>query len=69
MTGKPAIILTTLGIVVIFGMEILRSVVHRRREQTQGIGGTQDIAMWGTFLSLAFFISAGICGLLWIFKH
>jgi hypothetical protein len=70
MTGKPAIILTALGIAVIIGMEILRSVVHRRREQTQGIGGTQDIAMGGgTFLSLAFFIGAGICGLLWIFKH
>ena len=69
MTGRPAIILTALGVAAIIGMEILRSVVHRRRERTQGIGGTQDIAMWGTFLGLAFFIGAGICLLLWKLKH
>ena len=62
-------ILTALGIVVIVGMEVLRPIVHRRRERTQGIGGTQDIAMWGTFLALAFFIGAGICLLLWKLKH
>ncbi len=62
-------ILTALGIAVILGMEILRPIVHRRRERTQGIGGTQDIAMWGTFLALAFFIGAGICLLLWKLKH
>jgi hypothetical protein len=69
MTGTPSMILTALGIAVILGMEILRPIVHRRRERTQGIGGTQDIAMWGTFLALAFFIGAGICLLLWKLKH
>jgi hypothetical protein len=33
-------------------IEILRSVVHTRRERQFGIGGTQDIAMWGTFAML-----------------
>jgi hypothetical protein len=69
MTGKPAIIFTALGIAAIVGTEVLRSFVHRRRERTQGIGGTQDIAMWGLFLSIALFIGAGICGLLWRLKH
>jgi hypothetical protein len=69
MTGTPSMILTALGIAVVVGMEVLRPIVHRRRERTQGIGGTQDIAMWGTFLALALFIGAGICLLLWKLKH
>ena len=32
--------------------EVLRSVVHAKRKGKDGLGGTQDIAMWGTFLSL-----------------
>jgi hypothetical protein len=58
-------ILIAMGITTIIGTEILRSIVHRRRERLYGIGGTQDIAMWGTFIGLACFIGAGICGLLW----
>ena len=69
MTGKLAIILAALGMAAIIGTEVLRSVIHRKREQAQGIGGTQDIAMWGTFVGLALFVGAGICELLWKFKR
>ena len=69
MSYTAAIILTVLGIAVMVGTEILRSVVHRRRERLQGIGGTQDIAMWGTFIGFALFIGAGICGLIWKLQH
>jgi hypothetical protein len=69
MTGKLSIIFAVFGFVVIIGTEVLRSFMHRRREQTQGIGGTQDIAMYGTFLGLAFFVCAAICLLLWKFAH
>ena len=65
MTGKASIILIAMGIATMIGTEILRPVVHRRRERLHGIGGTQDIAMWGTVIGLACFIGAGICGLLW----
>ncbi len=65
MTGKASIILMAMGVAMI-GTEIVRGVVHRRRQQLSGIGGTQDIAMWGTFLALACFVGAGICGLLQI---
>lgn len=65
MTNKPALILVALGIAVKIGREILRSVVHRRRERYYGLGGTQDIAMWGAFIGAACFIAAGICGLIW----
>ena len=30
--------------------EVLRSIVHRRRERVHGIGGTQDIAMAGVIV-------------------
>ncbi len=69
MTGKLAIVSVMCGITVIIGTEILRSIMHRRRERTVSIGGTQDFAMYGTFLGLAFFICAGICGLLALFFH
>jgi len=69
MTDKPAIILGALGVATVVCTEILRSVVHCHKEHTQGIGGTQDIAMWGTFLGLAFFVGAGISLLLWKLKH
>lgn len=61
---KPSILLFALGVATTIGTEILRSVVHRRRKQRDELGGTQDIAMWGTFVGLACLIGAGICALL-----
>lgn len=65
MTGKLSIILIAMGVATMIGTEIVRSVVHRRRERRDGLCGTQDIAMWGTFIGLVCFFGAGICGLLW----
>jgi hypothetical protein len=65
MTGKASLILIAMGVATMIGTEIVRSVVHRRRERRNGFGGTQDIAMWGTFIGLACFVGACICGLLW----
>ena len=62
---KPAFILAAAGVAVVIGTEILRSIIHRRRERRDGFGGTQDIAMWGTFISLACFLGAGLCALFW----
>ena len=42
-------------------IEFLRSIVHARRERQRGLGGTQDIAMWGTFLMLGCGILAAVC--------
>jgi hypothetical protein len=47
MTGKASIILIAMGVATMIGTEIVRSVVHRRRERRDGLGGTQDIAIWG----------------------
>jgi hypothetical protein len=42
-------------------IEILRSIVHARREKRDGLGGTQDIAMWGSFTMLGCGILAAVC--------
>jgi uncharacterized membrane protein len=47
--------------VTLLATEILRSAVHKRRERTRGIGGTQDIAMWGSLIGLIFCVAAITC--------
>ena len=46
-------------------MEVLRAVMHRRRQRRNGLGGTQDIAMWGTFAGLACVLGAIVSGIGW----
>jgi hypothetical protein len=65
MLSKAAFVFAVLGSVVIIGTDFVRGIVHHRRERIRGIGGTQDIAMWGTLITFACYIAAGICGLLW----
>jgi hypothetical protein len=48
-------------------MEVARSVVHRRRERRDGLGGTQDIFMWGTLAIFAGLLAAAFSGLGWFF--
>ena len=49
--------------------EVLRSVVHARRKSKDGLGGTQDIAMWGTFIGCVLLLGSAICGLGWLFTR
>ena len=52
---------------VLVGTEALRSYVHRYRERVHGIGGTQDIAMWGALLGYVCLLGALVCGImLWV---
>ena len=45
--------------------EVVRAVVHRRRAQRDGLGGTGDIAMWGTFVGFLLFAVTIVCGIAW----
>jgi hypothetical protein len=56
----------TLALLTIVGTEIVRSRVHRLREESRGIGGTQDIAMVGTFITLVFLIVTAISCVMWL---
>lgn len=69
MSGKASIILIAMGIATVMGTEMVRSAVHRHRERRYGLGGTQDIALWGTLVGWACFVGAGICGLLWALQR
>ena len=53
-----------LGSIVV--TSILRRIVHERRERTRGIGGTQDIAMWGTLFGLVSMVGTGVSLAMWL---
>jgi len=61
-----AIIFTAGWLGSIIAMMILRPIVHRRRERKYGIGGTQDIAMWGTLVGLVCMIGAMVSYIFWL---
>lgn len=56
--------LIALAIAVLIGTEFLRTLVHRRREYQTGIGGTQDVAMFGVVITVSLLILAAISGVL-----
>lgn len=63
---KVAAIVFTAGFMVApVVIEVARSIVHARRERRDGLGGTQDIAMWGTFAMLGCGVLAAGCWGLW----
>jgi hypothetical protein len=55
-----AIALTAICATYPVWIEVLRRIVHNRRERREGIGGTQDIAMWGTFSVFGCFLLAAL---------
>ena len=54
-----AIILGVVALAFWPAVQVLRGVVDARRVRETGIGGTQDIAMWATLVSLLLFVAAG----------
>jgi hypothetical protein len=57
------------GIAALIGTEVVRSIVHRYRERTRGIGGTQDIAIWGTLIGYVCVAGAAVCGSVWLWNR
>ena len=68
MWRTATLLFVGLTILAPIGTEVVRSVVHRRREAREGVGGTQDVAMWGTLIGLASFAAAVLCGAVWYFS-
>jgi len=69
MSGTVPIALTVSACAALVCTEVVRSVVHRHRERVQGIGGTQDIAMWGTIIAWLLLIAAMVTGGIWLSHH
>ena len=47
-------------------IEVVRSIVHRRRAQRDGLGGTQDIALWGSLVGFLLVAVTIVCGIAWL---
>ena len=54
----PTLFWIAAGVVTLIGIEILRSVVHRRRVKLYGIGGTQDISLYGSLVLIVMLLCA-----------
>ena len=52
------------GVIVTFLItEVLRAVIHLRRKRRDGLGGTQDVAMWGALAMFGFLLAGVVTGL------
>ena len=58
-TAAAAIVFVSVGVMIL--TEVLRSVVHGRRKSKDGLGGTQDVAMWGVIICLLLLVIAAGC--------
>lgn len=67
--GAAAVLLVCALALELIAVELLRSIIHRKRERRDGLGGTQDIAMWGTAIGWLLLIAGLVCGVLWFFKR
>ena len=59
-----ALLLSLLAPVIPITIHILRNIVDRRRLQREGLGGTQDIAMWGTLVMFVWLLATITCWIL-----
>ena len=66
--GIATAILIFTAIFEMISVEVLRSIVHRRRKRRDGLGGTQDIAMWGTLIGWVLIMAALVCAAIWLLR-
>jgi hypothetical protein len=63
---KTATLLSIAGVIItVIGMELARSAVDKHRTRTQGMGGTQDVALIGTAVGWGFVAAAVGFGIKW----
>jgi hypothetical protein len=56
-----AIVLSVAFVACPIPIEVVRRIMHARRERQRGLGGTQDVAVCGTLIMLGCGILAAIC--------
>ncbi|QDT59437.1 hypothetical protein SV7mr_19440 [Stieleria bergensis] len=61
MTAAAILVFAAISVMIL--TEVLRSVIHARRKSKDGLGGTPDIAMWGSLICIGLMIAAAICGI------
>ena len=63
---KTATLISVAGIVVaVIGTELARAAVDKHRTKTQGMGGTQDIALIGSIIGWSFVVATVGFGIKW----
>ena len=61
-----ALVLTIGAIASPFATNVVRGIVDARRVRREGLGGTQDIVMWGIGINLMLLIGAAACWGVWL---
>jgi hypothetical protein len=61
MWEAGAVFFTSCTIVTLVAIGLIRSIIHRRRERRDGIGGTQDVAMIGVGIAALFALASVVC--------
>lgn len=61
MWRTGAFLFTALTIAALVATEVARSLIHRRRERRDGLGGTQDVAMIGVGVAGLCAVAAIVC--------
>jgi hypothetical protein len=66
MWKTATVFFVVLGILSLVVTEVLRSIVDRKRRDRDGLGGTQDIAIFGTLIGWLCVFGAIVCGTGWL---
>ena len=61
MWRTGAFLFTACTIATLIATEVARSLIHRRRERRDGMGGTQDVAMIGVGVAVVFAAASVVC--------
>jgi hypothetical protein len=69
MWRTGAFLFTACTIATLIATEVARSIIHRRRERRDGIGGTQDVAMIGVGVAGLCAIAAFVCLVMLATRH
>ena len=67
----PALAMTGFGLSVatMIVTQRVRDTVDARRMARRGVGGTQDVALWGTAVSFLFLCAGLVCLFAWLWTR
>lgn len=60
------VVCVALACISLIVLEVVRSVVDARRVRRTGIGGTQDVTIWGLGITAIFLLAAVILSVIWL---
>ncbi len=67
--GAATVFFVIAAVAAVIGLDVVRSIVDRRRVERDGIGGTQDIAIRGVLIGWVLIFCALVCGTFWLLNR